>query len=253
MKLDRAWSKQRILASYLNSVYYGHLAYGIEAAAQTYFSKKAKDLTLAEAALLAGLTQAPSAYDPFVEPRKALVRRDQVLAAMLSQGEITQSEYEQAKRQRSLRLRAGNLYREIREPYFFGYVRDELIRQYGAETVRSGGLKVYTTIVPRWQRLAQQAIRSTLTEPDDPAAALISIDPATGAIRAMAAEIPGRANNQFNLLSQARQAARVDVQDIRSRRRGRSEDRSRRDVLRLRAVHVPPDGGRDLRDARGGA
>ena len=204
VKLDRSWSKQRILESYLNSVYYGHLAYGIEAAAQTYFSKKSKDLTLAESALLAGLTQAPSAYDPFVEPGKALVRRDQVLAAMLSQRVITQAEYTQARRQRSLRLRAGNLYREIREPYFFGYVRDELIRQYGAETVRSGGLKVYTTIVPRWQRLAQQAIRQTLTNPDDPAAALISIDPATGAIRAMAAVIPGRANNQFNLLSQAR-------------------------------------------------
>lgn len=204
LKLDRSWSKQRILGSYLNSVYYGHLAYGVEAAAQTYFSKPAKRLTLAESALLAGLTQAPSAYDPFVEPRKALVRRDQVLAAMLAQGVITPREHARAKRQRSLELRAGNLYREIREPYFFGFVREELIRKYGAETVRSGGLKVYTTIVPRWQRLAQQAISSTLTEPDDPAAAVISIDPATGAIRAMAAEIPGRANNQFNLLSQAR-------------------------------------------------
>lgn len=204
VKLDRAWSKDRVLASYLNSVYYGHLAYGIEAAAQTYFSKPAKSLTLGESALLAGLTQAPSSYDPFVEPAKALARRGQVLNAMLEQGVITQAEHDRAARQRVLHLKAGNLYREIREPYFFGYVRDELIRRYGAETVRSGGLRVYTTIVPRWQRLAQQAIRSTLTEPDDPAAALISIDPASGAIRAMAAVIPGRKNNQFNLLSQAR-------------------------------------------------
>jgi penicillin-binding protein 1A len=204
VKLDRAWSKDRVLESYLNSVYYGHLAYGIEAAAQTYFSKPAKSLTLGESALLAGLTQAPSSYDPFVEPAKALARRGQVLNAMLEQGVITQAEHDRAARQRVLHLKAGNLYREIREPYFFGYVRDELIRRYGAETVRSGGLRVYTTIVPRWQRLAQQAIRSTLTEPDDPAAALISIDPASGAIRAMAAVIPGRKNNQFNLLSQAR-------------------------------------------------
>jgi penicillin-binding protein 1A len=204
VKLDRAWSKDRVLESYLNSVYYGHLAYGIEAAAQTYFSKPAKSLTLGESALLAGLTQAPSSYDPFVEPGKALARRGQVLDAMLEQGVITQVEHDRAVRQRVLHLKAGNLYREIREPYFFGYVRDELIRRYGAETVRSGGLRVYTTIVPRWQRLAQQAIRSTLTEPDDPAAALISIDPSSGAIRAMAAVIPGRKNNQFNLLSQAR-------------------------------------------------
>ena len=204
VKLDRAWSKEQVIESYLNSVYYGHLAYGIEAAAQTYFAKSAKNLTLGESALLAGLTQAPSAYDPFVEPAKAIARRNQVLDAMVRQGVITQAEHDRAASGRTLRLRPGNLYREIREPYFFGYVRDELIRRYGAETVRSGGLRVYTTIVPRWQRLAQEAISSTLTEPDDPAAALISIDPSSGAIRAMAAVIPGRANNQFNLLSQAR-------------------------------------------------
>ena len=102
------------------------------------------------------------------------------------------------------RLNPGQLYKEIREPYFFGYVRDQLIRKYGAETVRSGGLSVYTTIVPRWQRAAQDAIRQTLTDPRDPAAAVISIDPANGAIRAMTAVVPGRRNNQFNLLSQAR-------------------------------------------------
>ena len=87
IKLNDAWSKQRILASYLNQVYYGNLAYGIEAASQTYFSKPASDLTLREAALLAGLTQAPSAYNPFVEPGKALARRNAVLRAMRDQGD----------------------------------------------------------------------------------------------------------------------------------------------------------------------
>ena len=101
-------------------------------------------------------------------------------------------------------MRPGRLYEQIREPYFFGYVRDQLVKAYGAETVRSGGLQVYTTIEPRWQRLAQRAIRGTLTRVDDPAAAIVSINPANGAIRAMAAVVPGRANNQFNLLSQAR-------------------------------------------------
>ncbi len=204
IKLDRAWPKRKILATYANSVYYGNLAYGIEAASQTYFSKPARGLSLRQAALLAGLTQAPSAYDPFVDPGKALARRNQVLAAMLDQGMITQGQHDWAASSTSLELRPGRLYRQIKEPYFFSYVRDRLIRAYGVETVRSGGLRVYTTIIPRWQRLAQQAIAGTLTEPNDPAAALISIDPRTGAIRAMAAVVPGRANNEFNLLSQAR-------------------------------------------------
>ena len=204
LKLNDAWSKQRILESYLNQVYYGNLAYGIEAAAQTYFSKPASALNLREAALLAGLTQAPSAYDPFVETGKALARRDAVLRAMRDQGAITAEQYAWASRSNDLQLKPGRLYKEIREPYFFGYVRDQLVRKYGAETVRSGGLSVYTTILPRWQRAAQDAIRETLDAPEDPAAAVISIDPSNGAIRAMAAVIPGRSNNQFNLLSQAR-------------------------------------------------
>ena len=204
LKLNDAWSKERILASYLNQVYYGNLAYGIEAAAQTYFSRSARELSLRQAALLAGLTQAPSAYDPFVDPDRALLRRNEVLGAMREEGMITPAQQAWASRAGTLGLRPGRLYSEIREPYFFGYVRDRLIEAYGAETVRSGGLRVYTTIVPRWQKAAQAAIRETLPDPDDPAAAVISIEPASGYIRAMTAVVPGRRNNQFNLLSQAR-------------------------------------------------
>jgi len=203
LKLDEAWSKERILASYMNQVYYGNLAYGIEAAAQTYFSKSASKLNLPEAALLAGLPQAPSLYDPFNRPETAKVRRDQVLAAMLEEGDIDGPAHDWAV-SRGLGLKAGKLYKEIREPYFFSYVRDELIAAYGAATVRSGGLKVYTTVDPRFQNAARKAIEETLSEDDDPAAALISINPKNGAIRAMAAVIPGNNRNQFNLLSQAR-------------------------------------------------
>ena len=203
IKLNEKWPKRRILTTYLNQVYFGSLSYGAEAAAQTYFSRHARSLTLPQAALLAGLIKAPSAYDPFVAPAQALLRRRQVLDAMLRQRRITQAQYDWAIKRR-LGLKPGRLYTRIREPYFFGYVRDQLIAAYGSETVRSGGLKVYTTIVPRYQRLAEQAIRQTLTERTDPAAAIVSIEPATGAIRAMAAVIPGRRNNQFNLLSQAR-------------------------------------------------
>ncbi|MBA3476566.1 MAG: PBP1A family penicillin-binding protein, partial [Actinobacteria bacterium] len=203
LKLDNAWAKNRILATYMNQVYYGNLAYGIEAAAQTYFSKPASTLILPEAALLAGLPQAPSNYEPFRQQQIAKNRRNQVLRAMLTHGDIDRAQYDWA-RSRGLGLKAGKLYKEIREPDFFGFVRDQLIAEYGAGTVRSGGLKVYTTIDPRFQRAAQTAIRETLYEPDDPAAGVISINPKNGAIRAMTAVIPGNTKNQFNLLSQGR-------------------------------------------------
>ena len=202
-KLDDAWTKHRILTTYLNQVYYGNQAYGIEAASQTYFSKPASKLTLSDAALLAGLTQAPSVNNPFTTPVRAINRRNVVLRAMFDTGVIGRARYVKASKS-GLGLQPGRLYREIREPYFFGYVRDELIAKYGAAQVRSGGMKVYTTIKPRYQRLAEEAIRDTMTEPTDPAAALISISPRTGAIRAMAAVIPNRPKNEFNLLSQAR-------------------------------------------------
>ena len=202
-KLDRARTKEWILTTYLNQVFFGNRAYGIEAASRTYFSKPASRLLLSEAALLAGLTQAPSVYNPFTVPARALARRNEVLRAMLDTGVVTPRVYKLAVAAK-LDLRRGKVYDAIREPYFFGYVRDRLIEEYGPQPVRSGGLKVYTTIIPRYQRLAERAIRETLDERDDPAAALISISPRTGAIRAMAAIVPNRPKNQFNLLSQAR-------------------------------------------------
>jgi penicillin-binding protein 1A len=204
VKLAQSWSKQKILTAYLNQIYYGGQAYGVEAAAQTYFSKPAKRLTLAQSALLAGLPQAPSRYDPFANPAAARARRKQVLRAMLATGEISRRQYRHVVRDRDLHLKAGVLYKKIRQPYFFTYVRDELVRVYGEARVRHGGLRVYTTIDPRLQRAARRAIQDTLYYPDDPAAAVVAIDPATGAIRAMTAVSPGRKNNQFNLIADAR-------------------------------------------------
>jgi penicillin-binding protein 1A len=204
IKLSRAKSKDWILAQYMNQVYFGNHAYGIEAAAQTYFSKHARDLTLVESALLAGLPQAPSRYDPIHRRAAALARRDDVLRAMLEYGYITRARFEHAMAQRNLKLRPGRLYTEIREPYFFSYVRDQLIAEYGSNTVRGGGLRVYTTINPRLQRVAAKAIRDTLYLRGDPAAAVVSINPANGYIRAMTAVTPGRTGNQFNLVAQAR-------------------------------------------------
>jgi penicillin-binding protein 1A len=206
IKLAQKKSKPWILNEYLNTVYYGNHAYGVEAAAQTYFSRHAKDLTLRQAAMLAGLPQAPSVYDPYHNPQAALDRRDEVLRAMLTNGDITVRQYDRAVRSNTLDLKAGRIYTRIKQPYFFSYVIDELDRQYGSNTVRQGGLKVYTTIDPRLQRLANKAIREILPYKTDPAAAIVSVEPGTGAIRAMTTVVRS-AGNQFNLAAQsARQA-----------------------------------------------
>jgi len=204
IKLAREKSKRWILNSYVNQVFYGNRAYGIEAAAQTYFSKTAKHLTLAQAALLAGLPQAPSLFDPFHRPQQAIARRDEVLRAMLANGYITATQFADTSADRHLHLKAGRLYTRIREPYFFSYVRDELQRQYGSNTVRSGGLRVYTTIDPRLQRLALAAIKSTLPYTSDPSAAVVAINPSNGAIRAMTEVSPGNPKTQVNFASSAR-------------------------------------------------
>jgi penicillin-binding protein 1A len=206
IKLARKWPKAKILDEYLNTTYYGNHAYGVEAAAQTYFSRRASRLSLVQSALLAGLPQAPSVYDPFQDPKAARTRRNEVLQAMLTNDVITSRQYRSAVRAKSLGLRPGNIYTQIKQPYFFSYVTDQLIDEYGAGTVREGGLKVYTTIDPRLQRLANKAIRDVLPYRTDPAAAIVSLEPGTGAIRAMTAVVR-TARNQFNLAAQSSRQA----------------------------------------------
>ena len=237
IKLASRWPKPKILNEYLNTVYYGNHAYGVEAASQTYFSKHASQLTLLQAALLAGLPQAPSIYDPFHNPQAALDRRDEVLRAMFANHDITPAQYRRAIRSTSLGLRPGRIYTRIKQPYFFSYVIDELEQQYGANTVREGGLKVYTTIDPRLQRLANKAIRDVLPYKTDPAAAIVSVQPGTGAIRAMTAVV--RTHGQPVQPGGAVGApGRLDVQDLRARVGDRARHRSRHDLLHVGAVHV---------------
>ncbi|HEV3407314.1 MAG TPA: PBP1A family penicillin-binding protein, partial [Gaiellaceae bacterium] len=206
LKLEQSWSKERILETYLNQVYFGNHAYGAEAAAQTYFSKRARKLGVAQAALLAGLPQAPSVYDPFRRPDEAARRRNDVLEAMAAAGYLTDRQFARAARA-PLRLKAGKIYTKIREPYFFSFVREQLIEKYGANMVRSGGLRVHTTIDPRLQKLAIRAMKQTLPYESDPASAVVAIDPRNGAIRAMTAVAPGRKKLQFNLAAQGRRQA----------------------------------------------
>jgi len=203
-ELEDEHPKDWILTSYLNNVPYGTVngetAVGIEAAAEIFFSKHAKDLTVEQAALLAGLPQAPSEYNPFKNPSAALGRRNEVLRAMVKSHYITQAEALTAMN-KPLALRAGNKYFRRSEPYFFDYVSELLIEKYGLNTYRRGGLKVYTTIDPKLQETARTSIENVLNQPDDPSSAIVAIDPRNGRIRAMAANGTYKRRN-FNLAAQ---------------------------------------------------
>jgi penicillin-binding protein 1A len=205
-KLAGIWSKQQILSAYVNEVFYGRHAYGAEAGAETFFSTSAKRLTIAQSALLAGLPQAPSVYDPVRHPERALARRNEVLRAMLANEDITQAEYASAVSS-PLGLQLGGLYSSQRHPNFFGWATDELVKRFGARKVEQGGLKVRTTIDPRMQYEALTSIKSILREKSDPAAALVAIDPRTGAVRAMQTYIPDGRQMKFNLATQSTRQA----------------------------------------------
>src|SRR3954468_2181214 len=203
-ELEDEHPKHWILTSYLNNVPYGTVngetAVGIEAAAEIFFSKHAKDLTLDQAALLAGLPQAPSEYNPFKNPSAALGRRNAGLRSMVKKHYITQADAFSAA-DKPLGLRAGSKYFRRSEPYFFDYVSELLIEKYGLNTYRRGGLRVYTTIDPTLQQAARQAIAGQLNQPDDPSSAVVSIDPRNGYIRAMASSGSYKHRN-FNLAAQ---------------------------------------------------
>src|SRR3954471_6859805 len=198
--------KRWILDRYLNSVPYGTLggqtAVGVQAAARMYFGKPASRLTLAEAATLAGLPQAPSLYNPFRDEQRAISRRNEVLRAMARGHYISRDTAQQAM-ESPLRVVDSRYYTQRRESYFFDYVKDQLIKRYGLATVRKGGLRVYTTLNLGMQKLARKAIAQRLANPGDPSAALVSIDPKNGHILAMASS-QKYANSKFNLAAQGK-------------------------------------------------
>jgi len=201
-------SKTWILTAYLNTAPYGTVegqtAVGAEAAAQTYFAKPAEELNLTEAALIAGLPQAPSEYNPFLDPQAAIGRRNEVLDAMEEEGYITEFELREA-RASGLGLNPGHKYRVIKDPFLFDLVQQELIDKYGINTVRSGGLKAYTTIDPQLQELAEEAVESCgVCYPEGgPAAGLASVDPDNGEIVALASTEGYATESQFNYAWQA--------------------------------------------------
>lgn len=199
-------AKQQILQNYLNTIYFGHGAYGVEAAAQTYFSVSASRLTVLQAATLAGLVAAPSAFDPTEHKEKALERRNYALGRMAEDGYITAEE--RAKFQEApLRLNVRKTsYQDFRGDFFTWYARGFLEKAYGEQVVASEGLSVRTTLDLDLQKEAEKAVSNTLDARGDPDAALVAIDVSTGEVLAM---VGGKdfSVNQYNLATQAQRQA----------------------------------------------
>jgi penicillin-binding protein 1A len=203
-QLEQKWSKDKILTAYLNTIYFGNGAYGIERAARTYFGHKALKLTLPEAALLAGIPEDPSLYDPVTHPRAALARRAVVLHLMLQQNIITPRQFYSAVRAPLPKPQNIHLSGVLGQaPYFGEYVKQQLVadKRIGPRRLYGGGFRVYTTIDLGLQKLARAAIDKWLPSPDGPQAALVALNPSTGAVLAM---YGGRSfhTSQFNLAVQ---------------------------------------------------
>jgi penicillin-binding protein 1A len=201
LEYEERHSKRSILTEYLNSVPYGTVggqtAVGVQAASRIFFNKPAAQLDLAQSALLAGLPQAPSQYNPFSDPSEARRRRNEVLGKMAQLRYISATQATSAEHA-PLEVEHGTFYQQRREDFFFEYVRELLDRRYGRQAVEQGGLKVYTTIDLHMQYLARKAISEVLDEPEDPASAIVTINPANGDIEAMA-ESESYERSQYNL------------------------------------------------------
>jgi 1A family penicillin-binding protein len=196
LQLEHQWSKQNILTSYLSRIYYGHGAYGVEAAARTFFDKRARDLTLAECAMIAGIPKGPKYYSPLIDEQQAKKRQQQVLKAMVETGTLSAKEAEQAANER-LTLRRGNFELASSAPYFSDFVRRQ-------KTLTHGHV-IHTTLDSDMQRQAEETSSRMLTKYPDLQIALVALDPRNGYIKAM---IGGRnyRKSQFNrVLSGKRQ------------------------------------------------
>ncbi|OWY65612.1 penicillin-binding protein [cyanobacterium TDX16] len=207
IRLEQILSKDQILEMYLNQVYWGHNTYGVETAAQSYFGKSAADLNLAEAAMMAGIIQAPQNYSPFVSMKTAKQRQETVLNRMRSLGWITAEEDEKA-RETKITLGKVSSFQRSSMPFVTNTAAQELEREYGLEAVQKGGLRVQTTVDSRMQRLAEETvakwhktIRSQGVRADQ--MALVSVDPRTQFIKALVGGVDYQ-KSEFNRATQAR-------------------------------------------------
>jgi penicillin-binding protein 1A len=185
-QLEQKWSKDEILTAYLNTIYFGNGAYGVERAARTYFGHSAAKLTLPEAALLAGIPEDPTLYDPVAHPQTARERRAVVLELMLQQHVITPAEFRNATNAPMPRPQDVHLSGvQGQVPYFGEYVKEQLIDRFGASKVFGSGYRVDTTINLHLQQLARAAVQKILPSPSGPQAALVAINPTDGSVLAM--------------------------------------------------------------------
>lgn len=200
VKLEKNFNKQQILEKYLNTIYFGHGAYGIESASRKFFRKKAKDLNMEESATLAGMIKNPTRYSPVNRPREALKRRNYVLGLMVKQKLISQKKGAGAKKKP---INIKRTVEKTKAPYFVEHVRLELLKTYDEELLLRGGLKIYTTLNWKMQQAAEKAAASYLKKRKDPSVALVSVDPNLGAILAM---VGGKdfSSQKFNLATQAK-------------------------------------------------
>lgn len=206
IQLEQMYSKEEILQMYLNTINYGQGAYGIQAAAELYFSKNAKDLTIAEAATLIGIPQAPTYNNPIDNPDNCLERRNLVLDRMLTNGVITQEEHDAAQAEPiSLNVTMSDSNDGLYQyKYFTSYVRDTLLEDYSSDEVFKGGLTVITTLDVNTQNAAEQAADAKLSGlSDNLELAMVAVDPDTGFIKAM---VGGRDydTDEYNLATQAK-------------------------------------------------
>ncbi len=219
-QLSHKWSKEKIITAYLNTIYFGNGAYGIEAAAQTYFGHDVNHLGCGtpnhqlcveqlqpwEAALLAGIIQSPTAYDPASHPVTARTRRDIVLRQMFEQGYLTRMVYEQSVQQSlpaamDIQAPQEQTVEGVDAGYFTSWVQQQVIERYGAPRAFDGGLRIKTTLDLELQRAAEHAIAGYLAYSGGPTASLVAIENSTGEVRAM---VGGRSYNAspFNLATE---------------------------------------------------
>ena len=203
IKLEHKYTKQQILQKYLNTIYWGHGAYGVEAASQTYFGHHASSDNALESATLAAMIASPGAFDPINNPDANVARRNVVLGLMVQQGHLDEAEAERLQAIDKPPLHLGDQSEHGPYAYFLDYTRKWLLdhpKFAGEENTYAGGLRVYTTLDKRMQQAAETSVADHLPAKTDPSAALVAIDPQTGEIRAMVGgPDPNELTNKQNL------------------------------------------------------
>ena len=207
MRIEQIFKKDEIFELYLNQVYWGHNTYGVETAAQSYFNKSAKDLTLAESAMMAGLIQAPESFSPFIDYQTAKKRQRIVLQRMRELNWITPAEQQQAKAQ-PIQLGQITSFRSSRAPYVTDAVMQELTEQFGAEAMAKGGMRIQTTIDLNLQKIAEETVADSYYRDFGSGAyademALVAIDPRTHFVKALVGGVNYK-TSQYNRAVQSR-------------------------------------------------